>query len=184
MKYYVLNFADSSKGGKSYRKKELSLYGGKCEEFSQCISSCPIFSKKKLLLHVTGRLNKSLTNDCSRVTMLSLNNRALIAGRQHMGGGRGGGGSVGEDGGGGGGAQVIPLQSNGVALLGTVSNKLLGDLKRIDRTTTLATTMAQMAHFSFPYYFTIPNSEFRIPKFVEQTKRLLLLFFSILQTFE
>ena len=26
-------------------------------------------------------------------------------------------------------------------------------------------TMAQMAHFSFPYYFTIPNSEFRIPKF-------------------
>ena len=22
--------------------------------------------------------------------------------------------------------------------------------------------MAQMAHFSFPYYFTIPNSEFRI----------------------
>ena len=22
-----------------------------------------------------------------------------------------------------------------------------------------------MAHFSFPYYFTIPNSEFRIPKF-------------------
>ena len=27
------------------------------------------------------------------------------------------------------------------------------------------TTMAQMAHFSFPYYFTIPNSEFRIPKF-------------------
>ena len=25
--------------------------------------------------------------------------------------------------------------------------------------------MAQMAHFSFPYYFTIPNSEFRIPKF-------------------
>ena len=23
--------------------------------------------------------------------------------------------------------------------------------------------MAQMAHFSFPYYFTIPNSEFRIP---------------------
>ena len=26
-------------------------------------------------------------------------------------------------------------------------------------------TMAQMAHFSFPHYFTIPNSEFRIPKF-------------------
>ena len=26
-------------------------------------------------------------------------------------------------------------------------------------------TTAQMAHFSFPYYFTIPNSEFRIPKF-------------------
>ena len=26
-------------------------------------------------------------------------------------------------------------------------------------------TMAQMAHFSFPYYFTIPNSEIRIPKF-------------------
>ena len=25
--------------------------------------------------------------------------------------------------------------------------------------------MAQMAHISFPYYFTIPNSEFRIPKF-------------------
>ena len=24
-------------------------------------------------------------------------------------------------------------------------------------------TMAQMAHFSFPYYVTIPNSEFRIP---------------------
>ena len=36
-------------------------------------------------------------------------------------------------------------------------------------------TMAQMAHFSFPYYFAIPNSEFRIknsefriPKFVLQ----------------
>ena len=29
----------------------------------------------------------------------------------------------------------------------------------------LSTNMAQMAHFSFPYYFTIPNSEFRIPKF-------------------
>ena len=29
----------------------------------------------------------------------------------------------------------------------------------------MKTTMAQMAHFSFPYYFTIPNSEFRIPKF-------------------
>ena len=26
----------------------------------------------------------------------------------------------------------------------------------------LVFTMAQMAHFSFPYYFTIPNSEFRI----------------------
>ena len=26
-------------------------------------------------------------------------------------------------------------------------------------------TMAQMAHFLFPYYFTIPNSEFRISKF-------------------
>ena len=25
----------------------------------------------------------------------------------------------------------------------------------------LKCTMAQMAHFSFPYYFTIPNSEFR-----------------------
>ena len=25
-------------------------------------------------------------------------------------------------------------------------------------------TLAQMAHFSIPYYFTIPNSEFRIPK--------------------
>ena len=25
----------------------------------------------------------------------------------------------------------------------------------------LYSTMAQMAHFSFPYYFTIPNSEFR-----------------------
>ena len=25
--------------------------------------------------------------------------------------------------------------------------------------------MAQMAHFSFPYNFTIPNSEFRISKF-------------------
>ena len=25
-------------------------------------------------------------------------------------------------------------------------------------------TIAQMAHFSFPYYSTIPNSEFRIPK--------------------
>ena len=51
--------------------------------------------------------------------------------------------------------------------------------------------MAQMAHFSFPYYFTIPNSEFwipnsefRIPKFVEQTGRLLLLIISILQTFQ
>ena len=29
----------------------------------------------------------------------------------------------------------------------------------------LYSTMAQMAHFSFPYYFTIPKSEFRIPKF-------------------
>ena len=29
----------------------------------------------------------------------------------------------------------------------------------------LNSTMVQMAHFSFPYYFTIPNSEFRIPKF-------------------
>ena len=27
----------------------------------------------------------------------------------------------------------------------------------------LLITMAQMAHFSFPYYFTIPNSEFWIP---------------------
>ena len=27
----------------------------------------------------------------------------------------------------------------------------------------MATTMAQMANFSFPYYFNIPNSEFRIP---------------------
>ena len=27
----------------------------------------------------------------------------------------------------------------------------------------LQTTMAQMAPFSFPYYFTISNSEFRIP---------------------
>ena len=26
---------------------------------------------------------------------------------------------------------------------------------------TVCATMAQMAHFSFPYYFTIPNSEFR-----------------------
>ena len=25
-------------------------------------------------------------------------------------------------------------------------------------------TMAQMAHFSYPYYYIIPNSEFRIPK--------------------
>ena len=32
----------------------------------------------------------------------------------------------------------------------------------------LSVTMAQMAHFSFPYYFIIPNSEFRIPKFVVQ----------------
>ena len=32
--------------------------------------------------------------------------------------------------------------------------------------------------------FWIPNSEFRIPKYVEQTGRLLLLFISILQTFE
>ena len=29
----------------------------------------------------------------------------------------------------------------------------------------LGTTIAQMAHFSFPYYFTIPNSEFQNPKF-------------------
>ena len=29
----------------------------------------------------------------------------------------------------------------------------------------LVYTMTQMAHFSFPYYFTIPNSEFWIPKF-------------------
>ena len=29
----------------------------------------------------------------------------------------------------------------------------------------LNSTMAQMAHFSFPYYFTIPNSEFRVPNF-------------------
>ena len=39
----------------------------------------------------------------------------------------------------------------------------------------MLTTMAQMAQFSFPYYFTIPNSEFRIPKFVEQTERLTIL---------
>ena len=26
-------------------------------------------------------------------------------------------------------------------------------------------TVAQMAHFLFPYHFTIPNSEFRITKF-------------------
>ena len=29
----------------------------------------------------------------------------------------------------------------------------------------LESTMAQMAHFSFSYYFTILNSKFRIPKF-------------------
>ena len=29
----------------------------------------------------------------------------------------------------------------------------------------LKSTMAQMAHFSFPYYFTFPNSEFRILNF-------------------
>ena len=29
----------------------------------------------------------------------------------------------------------------------------------------LLTMMAQMAQFSFPYYFTILTSEFRIPKF-------------------
>ena len=28
-----------------------------------------------------------------------------------------------------------------------------------------AFTMARMARFSFPYYFTIPNSGFRFPKF-------------------
>ena len=38
----------------------------------------------------------------------------------------------------------------------TPENWLLGHRK---------TTMAQMAHFSFPYNFTIPNSAFRIPKF-------------------
>ena len=34
----------------------------------------------------------------------------------------------------------------------------------------LFATMAQMAHFSFPYYFTIPNSNFwiLIPKFALQ----------------
>ena len=37
--------------------------------------------------------------------------------------------------------------------------------------------MAQMAQFSFPYYFTIPNSEFRIPKFIEQTLRLIILIY-------
>ena len=41
----------------------------------------------------------------------------------------------------------------------------------------LFVTMAQMAHFSFPYYFTIPNSEFRIPKFVKQTERSIILIY-------
>ena len=88
---------------------------------SFCSAKAPVlFSarKKKML---TGRLNKSLTNDCSRVTVLSLNNRALIASRQHIGGGRGGGGSMGEGGGSGGEAQVITLISSGIALLGKVS---------------------------------------------------------------
>ena len=35
--------------------------------------------------------------------------------------------------------------------------------------------MAEMAYSSFPYYFSIPNSEFRIPNFVEQTERLIIL---------
>ena len=29
-----------------------------------------------------------------------------------------------------------------------------------------------MAHFSFPYYFTIPNSEFRIPKLALRISKL------------
>ena len=33
------------------------------------------------------------------------------------------------------------------------------------------TTMAQMTHFSFPYYFTIPISEFQIPKFALQISK-------------
>ena len=33
-------------------------------------------------------------------------------------------------------------------------------------------TMAQIAHFSFPYYFTIPNSEFRIPEFALRISEL------------
>ena len=35
----------------------------------------------------------------------------------------------------------------------------------VDFVSILITTMAQMAHFSFIYYFTILNSEFRIPNF-------------------
>ena len=42
-----------------------------------------------------------------------------------------------------------------------------------------AFTMAQMAHFLFLYYFTIPNSEFRIQKFVEQTDRLIILIYPL-----
>ena len=39
--------------------------------------------------------------------------------------------------------------------------------KRVESTTFTNhyTTMAQMGHFSFPYYFTVPNSEFQIPTF-------------------
>ena len=37
--------------------------------------------------------------------------------------------------------------------------------KDLEKSSNIRSTMVQMAHFSFPYYFTIPNSEFRIPKF-------------------
>ena len=51
------------------------------------------------------------------------------------------------------------------------ANSYLSELAPIEKeekkreTWELFPTMAQMAHFSFPYYFTIPNSELRIPNF-------------------
>ena len=53
-------------------------------------------------------------------------------------------------------------------------NDLQMELFQIYVTFLHKTTMAQMAHFSFPYYFTIPNCEFRIPKFASLSIQVVL----------